>query len=106
AACRRVKQAVPIKAALPRCSSIPEFAIWDSCGTFLTFLLHPKHPALRRQPGERMATGTKQFLIVLPIAIVMGLVALYHHFPETIYPLLVRADRSCKNIQQDQAVNS
>ena len=45
-----------------------------------------------------MATKTKKLLIAIPIGILLGIVALYHLFPETIFTLLVRADRSASGL--------
>jgi pimeloyl-ACP methyl ester carboxylesterase len=53
-----------------------------------------------------MTGGFKKLLIALPIVAVLGLVGFYHLFPETVFTLLVRADRSAsglaeKHIQAD-----
>ena len=47
-----------------------------------------------------MATKTKKLLIALPIALLLGLVAFYHLFPETVFTLLVRADRSASGLAE------
>ena len=47
-----------------------------------------------------MATKTKKLLIAIPIAVLLGMVALYHLFPETVFTLLVRADRSASGLSK------
>jgi pimeloyl-ACP methyl ester carboxylesterase len=49
-----------------------------------------------------MTTRAKKLLIALPVAILLGLVALYHFFPETVFSLLARADRSASGLAQHQ----
>ena len=49
-----------------------------------------------------MAIKTKKLLIALPLTLLLGLVAFYHLFPETVFTLLVRADRSASGLAQHQ----
>jgi pimeloyl-ACP methyl ester carboxylesterase len=47
-----------------------------------------------------MAIKTKKLLIALPLTLLLGLVAFYHLFPETVFTLLVRADRSASSLAE------
>jgi pimeloyl-ACP methyl ester carboxylesterase len=47
-----------------------------------------------------MAIKTKILLIALPLTLLLGFVAFYHLFPETIFTLLVRADRSASGLAE------
>ncbi len=47
-----------------------------------------------------MTSVNKKFLIVLPIAVVLGLAAIYNLLPETVFNLLVQADRSASGLEE------